>query len=165
MRFLATLEINWGLFSSSNGDVCVKSSEVSFCKCAKGKKLSISRTSLREHEVLGARTRSQTFGEEDTNDEEWDVEEKKDDVEVEGTAFKYPVKLDEEISFQRPSPKFRYCICQNRNDGDSYIACIRGEKCVLNGWAHSECVGISREAVSRLRNLWVCPMCVLEETK
>ena len=106
-----------------------------------------------------------TFGEEDTNDEEWDVEERKDDVEVEGTAFKYPVKLDEEISFQRPSPKFRYCICQNRNDGDSYIACIRGEKCVLNGWAHSECVGISREAVSRLRNLWVCPMCVLEETK
>ena len=92
---------------------------------------------------------------------------KEDDVdEIENTAaMKYPVKLDDEIIFQRPCPKDRYCICQNRNDSDSYIACIRGDKCVLNGWVHSECVGIPRQAVRRLRNLWVCPVCVLEETK
>ena len=100
-------------------------------------------------------------------DDAKEEEEKEDDIdEIENTAaMKYPVKLDDEIIFQRPCPKDRYCICQNRNDSDSYIACIRGDKCVLNGWVHSECVGIPREAVRRLRNLWVCPVCVLEETK
>ena len=100
-------------------------------------------------------------------DDAKEEEEKEDDIdEIENTAaMKYPVKLDDEIIFQRPCPKDRYCICQNRNDSDSYIACIRGDKCVLNGWVHSECVGIPRQAVRRLRNLWVCPVCVLEETK
>jgi len=97
--------------------------------------------------------------------EEEDMKDLKgvDDVDMNLSNMNYPIKVEPDREFQRPSPKDRFCICQNRNDTYQYIACIRGEKCVVNGWVHSECIGITGDAVKRLRKLWVCPVCVREE--
>ena len=54
----------------------------------------------------------------------------------------------------------RWCVCGLPNDGNVYVACARGDECLVHGWLHPECCGIGRGPhVERLLPDWICPVC------